>query len=680
MSVKQRYQNLVLGDTVKLQSFVYDSDAFPDSVTIIPKVEIYKIDPKAITQQNPKGLIRKQTMVYRPGLVGNNIEKVADEFWQVLVNIHQDMYEIGEYVDRWYLITGEPEDIYNELKINPYHVNESVQGIEPSNAGISNSSHSVSSGSKSFIVQPGLSFSIGDAVRVYNSESVYLNGDITDYSGNVMTINVTSTNGSGSSLSPWLILKLSNINNTVIQYTVQLDSNREIGASKISAASTTYSITELVGDLEKRASFLTIPSSISILSPTPQRRLYLVRDVGDQIITSYRKPTSSEASTFPVGFLDTSSHYTSYGKIRRSSVVVGYFKIYYDESVDKNVIEIEPDISMPAIRPISAINEIEYAPGGNNIYTEFDIEWNSDPGLNTDLQDVAISLYQDVPAPIKNAMSAGIGVVLESNYLSNYSNATNVLYGVLNSSDNGSNWAGSIYPTGASSKEPIFISGSKGAAGKVIFSVHWDELPPISTRLLLYYIDQWDLLANYNPLVGNAWDDMVERLAQTKLLVSDYQFTVVPSLSIASSRPIPLDYQFSASPGDYYIGSNAWMKVQIKPSGNFDHEAMGFNHSTISSGKLSYEIHRVSANGNESRKIKSGNIDWYEKGTGMVRINTIEPAMNRAMSCFIVFFLDLPDGSKVRSGKIFFNIIDDLRGGALGSRVDECDNKYGSVF
>lgn len=83
--------------------------------------------------------------------------------------------------------------------------------------GTSTSTHSLTTGSKTFTVQSGLSFQPGHKVHIhdnamsgplFNGQATaslkYMNGTVTSYSGNTLVVNVTQVNGTGS-ISNWTL-------------------------------------------------------------------------------------------------------------------------------------------------------------------------------------------------------------------------------------------------------------------------------------------------------------------------------------------------------------------------------------------------------------------------------------------------------------------------------------------
>lgn len=68
----------------------------------------------------------------------------------------------------------------------------------------SNTSHSVTLGSKTFTVSTGLAYSIGQTVIIANSAINFMKGIVTNYTSNSLTVNITAITGSGTFTS-WQI-------------------------------------------------------------------------------------------------------------------------------------------------------------------------------------------------------------------------------------------------------------------------------------------------------------------------------------------------------------------------------------------------------------------------------------------------------------------------------------------
>lgn len=70
----------------------------------------------------------------------------------------------------------------------------------------SSTSNSIGTGAKSFTVQTGLGFVVGNSVRVANTSANYMTGDVTSYDSGTgaLVVNVTSSSGSGT-YTDWTI-------------------------------------------------------------------------------------------------------------------------------------------------------------------------------------------------------------------------------------------------------------------------------------------------------------------------------------------------------------------------------------------------------------------------------------------------------------------------------------------
>lgn len=97
MSQKERNQNPVIGDTLCLRLFTYNSNQRQD-VDNVEKVEIYQLDPTCVTDENKEG----KRLVYV--VEGSEIESVSDPFgghYKILIDLNSESYVIGNYLDVW---------------------------------------------------------------------------------------------------------------------------------------------------------------------------------------------------------------------------------------------------------------------------------------------------------------------------------------------------------------------------------------------------------------------------------------------------------------------------------------------------------------------------------------------------------------------------------------------------
>lgn len=113
--MKERYQNPVIGDTLRLRVFSYNSNARMDFQSV-EKVEIYFLDENARNESNPKGLTLIDT------IQGSSIVNSEVGLYEAQTVIERDKYSIGNYQDVWYVSVeqNEPsEKIVNDFQIYP---------------------------------------------------------------------------------------------------------------------------------------------------------------------------------------------------------------------------------------------------------------------------------------------------------------------------------------------------------------------------------------------------------------------------------------------------------------------------------------------------------------------------------------------------------------------------------
>ena len=91
---KERYQNPVLGDTVNLRLFTYNSNN-RKNIQEIQEVNIYFLDPNERTPENPEGLVLVQQL--DPSTV---VQEDTGQY-VVSVNLNDPLYSIGNYIDKW---------------------------------------------------------------------------------------------------------------------------------------------------------------------------------------------------------------------------------------------------------------------------------------------------------------------------------------------------------------------------------------------------------------------------------------------------------------------------------------------------------------------------------------------------------------------------------------------------
>lgn len=97
MATKERNQNPVAGDDLKLRLFTYNSN-HRQPVEEVERVQIYQIDKSCVGPDNPEG--RRLVSEFGP----SDVELVDDQFgghYMVSVEIDQDLYPVGQYIDVW---------------------------------------------------------------------------------------------------------------------------------------------------------------------------------------------------------------------------------------------------------------------------------------------------------------------------------------------------------------------------------------------------------------------------------------------------------------------------------------------------------------------------------------------------------------------------------------------------
>lgn len=112
--MKERYQNPVIEDELKLKLFSYNSNNRRNFHSV-EKIEIYFLDEISKTESNPNGIVLIET-------IEENIENPNLGEYFILVNLERTKYNIGKYYDIWYVRTEEGEElstIENSFQIYP---------------------------------------------------------------------------------------------------------------------------------------------------------------------------------------------------------------------------------------------------------------------------------------------------------------------------------------------------------------------------------------------------------------------------------------------------------------------------------------------------------------------------------------------------------------------------------
>lgn len=94
MTVKERFQNPVSGDTVRLRLFTYNSNSFAD-IDSFEKVDIYYLDPNERTEANPDGRRLVES------IDGSAITQSDTGHYLLDLETETDKYVIGRYLDVW---------------------------------------------------------------------------------------------------------------------------------------------------------------------------------------------------------------------------------------------------------------------------------------------------------------------------------------------------------------------------------------------------------------------------------------------------------------------------------------------------------------------------------------------------------------------------------------------------
>lgn len=115
MSIKERYQNPVVGDDVKLRLFVYNSNNFAD-VNTINYIDIYKVNSTSsdITNPNEGYLVER--------IKGEDVTKESIGKYLLNLKTSAPAYTIGYYFDVWNVIFENEEDpasVTNVFQIYP---------------------------------------------------------------------------------------------------------------------------------------------------------------------------------------------------------------------------------------------------------------------------------------------------------------------------------------------------------------------------------------------------------------------------------------------------------------------------------------------------------------------------------------------------------------------------------
>lgn len=93
---KERNQTIVVGNQLSLRLFTYNSNQ-RQNVLSVEKVEIYNLDETCVTQDNPEG--KRLVEVVE----GENVSLISDGQYKISINLEEQKYTIGKYIDIWYV-------------------------------------------------------------------------------------------------------------------------------------------------------------------------------------------------------------------------------------------------------------------------------------------------------------------------------------------------------------------------------------------------------------------------------------------------------------------------------------------------------------------------------------------------------------------------------------------------
>lgn len=111
MAIKERYQSSVLGDSINLDLYAYNNNSLVN-LHEIQKIEIYFLDPSQITSTNVEG--RRIKEIIYPDTITN--EGTGHYRSQLLLD--NDLFEIGKYIDIWYVKFNPSDQNYNQITNN----------------------------------------------------------------------------------------------------------------------------------------------------------------------------------------------------------------------------------------------------------------------------------------------------------------------------------------------------------------------------------------------------------------------------------------------------------------------------------------------------------------------------------------------------------------------------------
>lgn len=571
MALKQRFQNLALGDTARLQSFVLNNAGCAFFKTVA-KVEIYEKLPSVATISNPDGLVLFQTIVSHLGRPTTEIfpypNQARAEYWETDLCLDADEYQIGKYVDRWYYILDENYDFYYPVARDPYP-DDTVTDGTASFMGILGISYInvVTDDLTVFMDDAGTAIDF-TADNFPTPTAVNFCGDfIADGSFLATVVQKYPGNTQSCPWSGWITAA----NYTSGTMTIRTDSNTIHTARMEGRTVRVNGITDGTGSFAD----LTYTSTIAQIENIEDKD---IRGIIDPDPDYLLKPSGASHWYIPNGFFSDPISVAGYvitWPYNNSSVVPpvtplrGGFKYLYFKAVSSN-----------------------------------GVDWTCDVTFNPDVDTITDFSFQSMTLEVADDV--------------------------------------------------------------IRFNIKWTtagSMVSYPVSVLAWLIDEWKVEGvDYVAGRPNPWDDLIERTASSKQLTVDHSFEVYSEQWMASSHPITGSWQFSVEPSSYYVYSTDWMRVSVAPLIQLHPETQRYHYTLLAKGILRYEVYRIEASDiSRFRRIAQGTAYWHEENTALVKIDANQTPFNRGQECFIVFYVDMPDGRTIRSQKVNFQIIDDLR-------------------
>lgn len=105
--MKERYQNPMVGDTLKLRAYSFNG-AFPANVNSVQKVEIYRLFATEKTVDNPQGKVLVET------IDGSDVITDDEGKYSIELTLSSPTYTVDRYSDEWTLLLEDtmPEGVF----------------------------------------------------------------------------------------------------------------------------------------------------------------------------------------------------------------------------------------------------------------------------------------------------------------------------------------------------------------------------------------------------------------------------------------------------------------------------------------------------------------------------------------------------------------------------------------